>query len=160
MNRKVEIVKNLKEEIKKIDNLIPSTFVPIDYCTYKQKQGKKMIQHFKKIFSMNRQIEERVEMFLAPFLGIYKNQLENYMKELLKDSQVRFRLANSNVGVKGNELGSRPRSSRITNSATDEKMILEDKRRDLNNLELLVLKIVIAVERINYYTMGVINPRD
>jgi hypothetical protein len=31
-----------------------------------------MIQHFKKIFSMNRQIEEKIENFLAPFLGIYK----------------------------------------------------------------------------------------
>lgn len=39
-------------------------------------------------------------------------------------------------------------------------MILEDKRKDLYNLELLVLKSVIAVERINFYTMGVIMPRD
>jgi hypothetical protein len=39
-------------------------------------------------------------------------------------------------------------------------MILDDKRRQLYDLELLVLKIVIAVERINYYTMGIILPRD
>lgn len=51
-------------------------------------------------------------------------------------------------------------SGRLTTSATDEKMILEEKRRELNHLDLTVLKIVIAVERINYYTMGVINPRD
>ena len=63
--------------------------------------------------------------------------------------------------MKANELGSRPRvSGRLTTSATDEKMILEEKRRELNHLDLTVLKIVIAVERINYYTMGVINPRD
>lgn len=152
-------MRNLKEEIKRIENLIPSTFVPIDYFSYKQKQGKKMIQHFKKIFAMNRQIEEKIEMFLAPFLGIYKSQLENYLKELLKDSHLKNRITNGN-GVKANELGSRPRSTRITNSATDEKLILEEKRRDLYKLELTVLKIVIAVERINYYTMGVINPRD
>ena len=37
LNRKVEIVRNLKDEIRKIENLIPSTFVPLDYQTYKQK---------------------------------------------------------------------------------------------------------------------------
>lgn len=39
-------------------------------------------------------------------------------------------------------------------------MILEEKRKQLNDLEYLVLKIVIAVERVNYYTMGIILPRD
>jgi hypothetical protein len=39
-------------------------------------------------------------------------------------------------------------------------MILDEKRKALYNLELLVLKAVIAVERINFYTMGVIMPRD
>lgn len=97
MNRKVEIVKNLKDEIKKIENLIPDGFVPIDYCAYKQKQGKKMIQHFKKIFSMNKQIDEKIEEFLGPFLGIYKTMLEGYLKDFLKDSQVIIRLQNGNV---------------------------------------------------------------
>lgn len=45
-------------------------------------------------------------------------------------------------------------------SATDERLILEEKRKELRQLELTVFKIVIAVERINYYTMGVILPRD
>jgi len=39
-------------------------------------------------------------------------------------------------------------------------MILEEKRKQLYDLEFLVLKIVIAVERVNYYTMGIILPRD
>jgi hypothetical protein len=39
-------------------------------------------------------------------------------------------------------------------------MILEEKRKQLYDLELLVLKIVITVERVNYYTMGIILPRD
>jgi hypothetical protein len=77
----------------------------------------------------------------------------------MKDPLLKNRLTNGVLG-QARELGSRPRSSRVTNSATDEKMILEEKRTELNQLELLVFKIVIAVERINYYTMGVINPRD
>lgn len=59
-----------------------------------------------------------------------------------------------------NNLGSRPRSNRITQSAVDERLILDEKRKLLYDLELLVLKMVIAVERINYYTMGIILPRD
>jgi hypothetical protein len=57
-------------------------------------------------------------------------------------------------------LGARPSSERSVLPAVDEKMILDEKRRELNDLELKVLKIVIAVERINYYTMGIILPRD
>jgi hypothetical protein len=33
-------------------------------------------------------------------------------------------------------------------------------RRDISKLEMLVFKMVIAIERVNYYTMGVILPRD
>ena len=39
-------------------------------------------------------------------------------------------------------------------------MILEEKRKEILVLEENVLKIVIAIERINYYTMGIILPRD
>jgi hypothetical protein len=62
-----------------------------------------------------------------------------------------------------NALGSRPKSVRPVSqsgSRTDEIIFLTEKRKELNTLDLLVLKIVIAVERINYYTMGVILPRD
>ena len=83
------------------------------------------------------------------------------MVELMRDSNLRSRLALSTVSASTlNNLGSRPRSNRITQSAVDEKMILDEKRRLLHDLDLLVLKIVIAVERINYYTMGIILPRD
>jgi hypothetical protein len=41
----------------------------------------------------------------------------------------------------------------------DEKIILEERRRELMKLNLLVFRIVIAVERLNYYTMGFIMPR-
>jgi hypothetical protein len=81
--------------------------------------------------------------------------------ELMKDSNLRSRLNLSTVSDNTlNTLGSRPRSNRITQSAVDEKMILTEQRRLLYDLELLVLKMVIAVERINYYTMGIILPRD
>lgn len=68
---------------------------------------------------------------MAPFLGIYKTQLEVYHKDLMKDPLLKNRLANGALG-QPRELGSRPRSSRVTNSATDEKMILEEKRSELN----------------------------
>lgn len=45
-------------------------------------------------------------------------------------------------------------------SLADEKVILEQKRKELHALEMTVFKVVIAIERINYYTMGVILPRD
>lgn len=48
----------------------------------------------------------------------------------------------------------------MTMSATDEKIILEKERKKLHELDLMVLKTSIAVERINYYTMGIILPRD
>lgn len=59
-----------------------------------------------------------------------------------------------------NILGAKRNSVRPTISPSDERIILDEKRTELHNLELLVLKIVIAVERINYYTMGIILPRD
>jgi hypothetical protein len=49
----------------------------------------------------------------------------------MKDPLLKNRLANGALG-QPRELGSRPRSSRVTNSATDEKMILEEKRSELN----------------------------
>lgn len=116
-----------------------------------------MIQHFKKIFPKNS--DEKVESMLAPFLTIYKTQLETYLRQIMSDKQ---KLRHNVIGSKAiGSLGSRPRSSRIVQvSASDEKQILEVQRKDLYQLELLVLKIVIAVERINYYTMGLILPRD
>jgi hypothetical protein len=41
----------------------------------------------------------------------------------------------------------------------DEKIILEERRRELKKLNMLVFRIAIAVERLNYYTMGFIMPR-
>lgn len=66
----------------------------------------------------------------------------------------------STISEKDLDLGLKHRPNRFTQSAVDERMILEEKRKQLNDLELLVLKIVIAVERVNYYTMGIILPRD
>jgi len=79
----------------------------------------------------------------------------------MEDSNVKYRITSSIVSESTiNDLRSRPRSARVTQSATDEKMILEEKRKELLVLEESVLKIVIAIERINYYTMGIILPRD
>ena len=58
----------------------------------------------------------------------------------MKDPLLKNRLTNGVLG-QARELDSRPRSSLITKSATDEKMILEEKRSELNQVGLLVLKL-------------------
>lgn len=75
-------------------------------------------------------IDDTPEQFLEPFLKIYKEQLTKMNQELMKDSDLRSRLNLSTVSEHTlNTLGSRPRSNRITQSAVDEKMILDEKRR-------------------------------
>ena len=39
-------------------------------------------------------------------------------------------------------------------------MFLEQKRLELEEFELLVFKLAVVVERVNYYTTGIIFPRD
>ena len=52
------------------------------------------------------------------------------------------------------------RQQHITASAIDEKMVLEQRRAELENFEELVFKIAVVVERVNLYTTGIIFPRD
>lgn len=163
LERKVKISNNLKAEIENINNLIPSPDVKIDYVAFKQKQGKRLIQHFKKLFKGSTRIEEQPDQVLAEFLTIYKEQLNQYHQDLISDHMLKQRLKSGSSVLAPhtlNILGAQRRSVRPTISPSDEKVLLEEKRMELHNLELLVLKIVIAVERINYYTMGIILPRD
>lgn len=81
-------------------------------------------------------------------------------QKLAEGTETRSKFKMSTISEKDLDLGMKPRLNRLTQSAVDERMILEEKRKQLNDLEYLVLKIVIAVERVNYYTMGIILPRD
>ena len=109
-------------------------------------KNKRILQHYKKIFSLN-QKEDTLDQILAPFLTIYKQTLDKLMKTLPVDSK--------------SAANQRQRSTvRLTTNASDEKYILEEKRKELHNLDLAVFKIAIALARISFYTMGIILPRD
>lgn len=48
----------------------------------------------------------------------------------------------------------------VISSAIDEKMYLERKRSEIEEFEELVFKIAVVIERVNFYTTGIIFPRD
>lgn len=60
----------------------------------------------------------------------------------------------------GGQASLRSKSVRLTVNQNDEKHILDEKRKELYNLDLAVFKIAIALARISFYTMGIILPRD
>ena len=62
--------------------------------------------------------------------------------------------------LKSGSLSARHKSTRLTTNLSDEKHILDEKRKELHYLDLTVFKISIALARISFYTMGIILPRD
>lgn len=110
--------------------------------------------------------QENTKTILVHILSVYRNFLGRTRDDLVNsDPRLKNELQNRDQNLMSqNELrklgGTFRRSNRDTTSRPDEKKVLEDKRRDLHYLDLLVMKNVIIVERINYYTQGIILPRD
>ena len=91
----------------------------------------------------------------------YKDILCRYKQTLMQsDSRLRENPDKQGISQKDISKLGRRRGNRETNLWSDEKIILAGKRKELDQIDLQVTKIVIACERINYYTAGIIMPRD
>lgn len=168
-HRRATIAVNLKSEIDRISTVDPENIQTIDKKQFRQKQGKNLIQHYKKVFKDLKNIVDTIEVDPKVLLGCYiicqKNWLEDQLQILT--SKIPGLGIKSGINDVENLIASQTileqlgdKQIQVISSAIDEKMYLERKRSEIEEFEELVFKIAVVIERVNFYTTGIIFPRD